>query len=331
MIRRPAAAGPVRCAIRRNAASRPPPVAARPVGPLSKVPTLALVVVASAIWGSNFVAMKEAVKYTSPILLGMARAVIGGTLLVIVSLAMGGALPRRKADLRNIFWVALHMTTVSTAFLIVGVKLIPAGLAALLGNTMPCFMVLLALPMLGERPRRRSLIGMLIGFAGTAAIALPAAGGRTSALGVVFVLLASLTWASGSILYKSYDLSALHPVMVVGIQLWFSALGLGIGALVLEDVTATRWSIGFVAVLGYLSVIGLALVFTLWAEILGRGSAMQASATGCLVPLLGVMEGVVVLGESLTLLEVTGGALVLAGVAIISTVPPPVPEPGLPE
>ena len=147
----------------------------------------------------------------------------------------------------------------------------------------------------------------------------------------MFVLLSSLTRASGSILYKSYDLSALHPVMVVEIQLWFSALGLGIGALVLEDVTATRWSIGFVAVLGYLSVIGLALVFTLWAEILGRGSAMQASATGYLVPLFGVVAGVVVLGESLTLLEVTGGALVLAGVAIISTVPPPVPEPGLPE
>ena len=65
-------------------------MAVRPVGPLSKVPTLVLVVIASAIWGSNFVAMKEAVKYTSPILLGMARAVIGGTLLVVLSLAMGG-------------------------------------------------------------------------------------------------------------------------------------------------------------------------------------------------------------------------------------------------
>ena len=280
-----------------------------------RVPTIALVVAASAIWGSNFVAMKHALASTTPLVLGMLRAAIGGTALVCVGLALGASLPRDRAQLRAIFWVALNMTTVSTGLLVVGVSWVPAGLASLLSSTMPLFMVLLAGPALGERASRRAVAGTVIGFGGTALIAVPAVRGDTSPLGVVFMILAALTWASGSVIYKRHDLSAVHPMMLVGVQLWMSAIGLGVVAIPLEGLGSTRMTWDFAVALAWLSLVGLALVFSLWAEILRRGSAVQASATGYLSPLFGVVFGAVVLGEQLTPLELTGGALVVAGVA----------------
>jgi O-acetylserine/cysteine efflux transporter len=276
------------------------------------------VIVASAIWGSNFVVTKEALHDTSPLVLGMWRAALGGTVLVGVGLAIGGSLPMVRGHLREIFWLALHMTTLSTAFLILGVKRVPAGLGSLLSNTMPLFMVLLALPMIGERPTRRALFGMAIGFAGTALIAAPALHGETSALGIVFMLLAALTWASGSILYKKYDLGLVHPFLIVGVQLWLSAIGLAIAGIPIEGVHTTHLSVAFLASLAYLAIVGLALVFVVWGEILQRGSATEASATAYLVPLFGVLFGALFLGEDLTLVELLGGLLVLAGVGVIT-------------
>ena len=306
-------------------------LAQRDEGVLARVPVAVLIVGCSLVWGSNFVAIKEALHYTTPLVMGAGRALIGGTLLVAIGWARGLRLPRRPADLKAIAWVAFHMTTLSTAFLILSVSRLPAGLASLLGNTMPLFMVVLAVPMLGELPHARSLMGMAIGFVGTTIIALPAIHGETSPLGVLYCLLAVLTWASGSIIYKRADLGHIDPVMVVGVQLWFSAAGLAVVAGLLEDWGDTRFTVKGVAVFLYLACIGLAFVFLLWAAVLRRATAMQASASAYLVPVVGVISGAVLLGEKLTMTELFGGVLVLAGVAVISTRRPVVVSETLPE
>ncbi|MGH9023251.1 MAG: DMT family transporter, partial [Acidimicrobiia bacterium] len=276
---------------------------------LDRLPVWALILVTSAIWGGNFVGMKVALRSSTPLLLATGRSLVGGTLLVAIGVARRQRLPNR-AELRMIAWAALFMTTVSTAALTAGVARVTAGLASLLVNTMPLFLVMLAAPLLGERPGRKALIGLAIGFGGTAVIALPALQGSTSMTGVALVLLAAFTWALGSLILKRSDLSGLHPMVAVGFQLLLSSGGLALLTLALEPSRSIVVTPAFLATFVEITAIGLAMVWVFWVEILRRASTAQAGATAYLVPLFGVAFGVIFLGEALLLLEAVGAVLV---------------------
>ena len=272
----------------------------------------------SIIWGANFVVMKNALEYTTPLVLGTLRMIVAGTLLVALGVLVGAAFPAGRREITGIAVVAMCTTTLSTGLSIIGVDRVSAGLAALLSNTLPLFTVILAPLLLHERVRRGALTGLAIGFAGTAAIALPALTGRTDGFGVVCMLVSAALWSLGSVMYKRFDLTRPHPLLVLGIQLWFSAAGLALLAAVFEDVGDTRpWTWHFLVPFAWVSTIGLAVAFLVWNELLERGSAVQASATAYLVPVSGVLFGVLLRGERLVLIEVLGGALVLVGVAIV--------------
>lgn len=281
------------------------------------MPLWALILVTSAIWGGNFISIKLALRSSTPLLLATWRSVFGGALLVVIGLARGQRLPSWP-KLRTIGWIALFMTTLSTAALTAGVARSTAGLASLLINTMPLFLVLLAAPVLGERPSPTALVGLAVGFGGTALIAAPALQGNTSVTGVALMLLAAFTWALGSLILKRSDLSGVHPVMAVGVQLLFSAGGLAMLTLVLEPARRIEVTPTFLAAFVEVTVLGLAMVWVFWVEIVRRGTTAQAGATAYLVPLFGVAFGVAFLGETLLALEAVGAALVLCGLRLVS-------------
>lgn len=285
---------------------------------IARVPTWGLVLLASALWGSNFVAMKLALVHSSPLLLAALRALLGGALLLAIASARGARLPRERRLWLGVFHISLQMTTLSSAFMMLGVARVPAGIAALLANTMPLFMAIVAPLLLAERTTRLGALGLLIGFGGTAVIAAPGGAAAPDPLGIFFMLLAPALWATGSVTFKRLDLSQLDPLMLVAIQLLMSAVGLTVLTAVLEPTRLER-NPGLIAPLAYTAVLGLALAFVIWNEILRRGSAVQASATAYLIPVFGILSGALVLDERLAPAQLLGALLVLVGVALVSS------------
>ena len=242
-------------------------------------------VLVSAIWGSNFVAMKLILLHMSPLVMGTVRASLAGLFLLALVRLRGIALPERPAEWRSIAVIALFMTTLSSACFALGIARVSAGLA---------------------------------GFLGTGVIAWPTLSGEGEALGIFFVMAAPASWALGSILMKRHDLGHVHPLAMVAVQLLMSAVGLGVLAALFEgfgyfEPTPALW-----LPLLYAALPALAFAFVLWTEILRRGSAVQASATAYLVPLFGVGFAAWWLGERLSTLELLGGALVISGVAAVN-------------
>lgn len=277
-----------------------------------RIPTFALVVMISAIWGSNFVAMKLILQYLSPLLMGSLRALIGGLCLLLIVVISGIALPKTGRQWRQIFWIALFMTTLSSACFALGIARVSASLAGLLSNTMPLFTLILAPLLLDERPGLLAWIGLAVGFAGTGVIAWPTLQVGGEALGIVFVMAAPASWALGSILMKRQRiLDGVHPLAVVAIQLLMSSVGIFLLVLLFEGGGRFRAAPGLWLPLAYASLPALALAFVMWTEILRRGSAVQASATAYLVPLFGVGFATLWLGERLSRQEILGGLLVL--------------------
>ncbi|MGI9607933.1 MAG: DMT family transporter [Acidimicrobiales bacterium] len=280
---------------------------------------LATVVLVAALIGGNFSALKFGLDHTTPFLLASMRTVVGGTFLIGLALLRGERLPRRLDDLRNIFVVSFSITTVSSGLLVFGVDRVPAGVASLVSATMPLSTAVLTFLLLGERTTRLGRIGLAIGFGGVIVLASPSLSGQTAAIGIVSLLVSAVAWAWGTVYMKWRDFSRVSPIMLVGVQLYMSALVLVPFALIVEGTTETDWSLGLFVPLFYAAIPANAVTFTLIATVVKLATPTQAASTAYLIPVFGVFFGWLIRSELLGILEALGGILVVFGVYLVVT------------
>ena len=291
-------------------------------GALLRWPSSLLIIIVSTCWGTSFVAIRYALGYMAPLTLGVTRAILASVMLLAVA-GLAGARAPASPDLRGIIWAGVFMTGLSTALLIIGLERVTSGLGALLVNATPLFLVLLAALLLKERPSATDLAGLVISSTGVALICLPSIAGRTSMSGVILILLSALTGALGSVMLKRYPSSSTHPGMAMGIQLAISAVLIGVMAVLLGGLARPAGDVGwrFMVALLWTAGPGVALAFLIWAELLRRHSGVAVTASLLLTPVVAGLVGLALLGEPMSGVELVGGAVVLAGVALIGRSP----------
>lgn len=280
---------------------------------------LGVVVLVAVLIGGNFTALKFALDHSTPMLIAGMRTVIGGTFLLGFALLRGEKFPTDKRDLFNIFMVSFSITTVSSALLVFGVSRVPAGVASLIASTMPMFTAVLALLLMKTPISRLALMGLAVGFGGTLVLASPSLSGSTATIGIMSMLLSAIAWAFGNVYMKWQDMTNVSPVMLVGVQLYMSAVCLIPFALLVEGTDDTEWTIGLFVPLLYAAIPANAVTFALLATVVRLATPTQAASTAYLIPLFGVFFGWLIRDERLGLAEVLGGALIIAGVYLLVT------------
>jgi drug/metabolite transporter (DMT)-like permease len=308
----------------------PPTTSADPTlgRPARRSPLTAGVVVALlavyVIWGSTYLAIRVVVTHGLPPLLGMGvRFLVAGLLLAAVLRLRGGAGSLRvtSAQLRSAAVVGVLLLFGGNGFVAVAEQILPSGLAALLVSTTPLWLVVLGL-LTGERARRASVAGTLVGFAGTAVLARPGGqGGGVAWWGAAIVLFATLCWASGS-LYSRHQprpadpfVSSAYQMLIGGLVLSLAGLARGEAARVdPASVPAAGWW-----ALAYLVVVGSLVAYTAYFWLLGSAPLQLVSTYAYVNPVVAVALGWALLGERVTVPVVVGGALAVAGVVIVIT------------
>ncbi|MFW2382868.1 MAG: DMT family transporter [Acidimicrobiales bacterium] len=279
--------------------------------------TLATVFLVAALIGANFSILKFALDHSTPFLVAAMRTVIASTVLLSFAFIRGERLPVRRDDLANIFVVGLSITTISSALLVFGIDRVSAGLGSLMSGTMPLFTAALSLVLLKVDLSGRALLGLAVGFFGTAVLAIPSLGGSSQLVGIVSLLFSALAWAFGNVYMKWRDFSRVSPVMLVAVQLVFSAMMLLPFALVVEGTAETEWGWDLFLPLFYASVPANAVTFALLATVVRRATPTVAASTAYLIPLFGVLFGFLIRGETLGAVEFLGGVLVVLGVIVV--------------
>jgi drug/metabolite transporter (DMT)-like permease len=278
----------------------------------------------ACFWGMNTVAMRVAGHHVPPLTVATARAIAGGSMLLVIARARGADWPRHAAEWKGIAWIALYMTGLSTAFLFLAARNAPAGLVSIFSNTMPLFVAGFGIVLLSESVSGRSAVGLAVGLCGTVLVAWRAVEGDVRLVGVIYGLLGALTSALGSIMYKRHPLPRLDRLMLVALQLLVSSVVLGVMA-VPEDRSDLSFPWQLIVSFVYLSMLGLAVSFVFWSELLGRGTGLQASAVAYLSTVAGVLFGALLLGERLSWTVLVGGVIAILGVAIVQSTPPKAP------
>jgi drug/metabolite transporter (DMT)-like permease len=269
-------------------------------------------------WGFNWTAMKVALSEVPPwtfrsMCLGLGAAVL------FAALRAGGqriVLPHRQW--RRLWLLALLNITSWNMLVAFGVGMIPSGRAAIVAYTMPVWAVPLSVWLLGERVTGRKLLGLALGLGGLALLLLESFAGLGRApLGALLVLGAAVSWALGTVLQKRYPVS----LPVGPYTAWIMLLGgvpIFAGALLFEDWHALK-SVGVTAWLGtaYNVVIAFAFAHWAWIKIATSVPVSVFSISMLLIPVVGVVSGMLFLGERPTWAEYAALALVVGALLTV--------------
>jgi len=283
-------------------------------------------------WGSTYLAIKYAIETLPPFIMAGSRFMFAGGVLFLLALG--------SKDFEMPTWKHWRTSLIVGTLLLLGgnggvvyaEKYISSSLAALLVATEPFWIVILSWLWLNQgRPSRRVVFGLLVGFAGVAMLVAgegASHGGSSGGSGewyqtvaTVAIILAALSWAVGSM----YGLKAPVPkssLLTAGMQMLSGGLVLMIASVPkgewstfeISSVSANSWF-----ALAYLVVFGSLIGFTAYSWLLKNAQPSMVSTYAYVNPVIAVLLGWGIAGESLTGSMLLGAALVVASVILVTT------------
>lgn len=294
-----------------------PPAGIDPMSPASSRGPLAALLVTVLVWGYSWVVMKQALDYAGPLQFAALRYLLGAASLFVVMLVLRVPLappPLLATAVIGLFQTALFQGAAHTAMLTGG-----AGQVALLSYTMPFWAILLAWPLLRERPRPRHWAGLGLAALGLICIIEPWRGLGTW-LSTVLATAGGACWAVGAVLSKR--LMQRRPCSALSLTAWqmlLGALPLCLAALLIPT-RAIEWSPVFIALLAYAVLLASGLAWWLWTVVLRHYSATVASVSSLAVPVTGVLLAWLILGENPSGWKWLGIGLILLGLCTLNGV-----------
>jgi drug/metabolite transporter (DMT)-like permease len=285
----------------------PTPTAAR-----TDLAALAAGLVTVVLWGSAFVAIRDAGKTVSPGSLALGRLLVSLVVLSVAASIWREPLPTRRDLLRigafGVLWLGVYSTTLNAAE-----RRVDAGTAAMLINIGPILIVILAGIFLKEGFPRWLFAGCAVAFSGCVLIGLAnSQSGSRAGLGIALLIVAACAYATAVVIQKPV-LARVSPLQLT----WLGCAAGTVACLPFAPTLVGDLHDGGASAVGwivYLGVAPTALGFATWAYALRRMSAGRLASLAYLIPVVAILLGWALLGETPPWLAAVGGALCLAGV-----------------
>jgi drug/metabolite transporter (DMT)-like permease len=285
---------------------------------------MALMITVMTVWGSTFVVTKQVVAEIPPLSLSFIRVAIGALVLLPVGIyRFRRTLPRPRLPMGAIaglsaIGVAIYYLSFNAAM-----SMISAAQSALVQSCIPAMTALTGIVMLRERATRTRLLGVGLSIAGVLIVFSGATGNAlaSSLPGNLLMLVSVVAWGIYTALAKR--IADHDPLVVTTLIITGGALMLLPFALVemhgrpLPDISAEVW----IAVT-YLGAVASGAAYLVYNYALRHMDAGQAGVFANLIPIVGVLSGVLVLHEPLSARAILGGCIVMLGVAVTSAEKP---------
>lgn len=266
------------------------------------------------LWGYQFVAIKVGVAEFPPLFFLALR------FLAIALLLLAFVKKPTRQQLGPVAAISVFLGGLNFGLFYVGLGLGSGSLSAVAYQLATPFTILLAWPLLAEKPSLTTSAGVLLAFAGVVVLAagpgLPA-----NALPLLLVVGAAFAFAVSNVLTKRYG--PFDPLMLMGWSSLFTVPQVALMSLLLEQgqmaslIAADQR--GWLA-LAYTIFIGGIVGFGLWFWLIARCSMGRVAPFGLLLPVFAVISSVLFLGEPVTPRLMAGGLLAILGVAMTQVI-----------
>jgi drug/metabolite transporter (DMT)-like permease len=274
------------------------------------------------IWGSTYLAIRVGVRSLPPFLMAGCRFVTAGAILYSILRLRGVRAPSLQEWARGAL-AGLLLLTAGNGLITWAETRIASNLAALLVAAVPLYVALLDwLRPGGVAPERRVWIGIGLGAAGMVLLVTRggADGHPTSGAAVAAMLLAGLCWAGGS-LYSRYGSMHADPLMAAAQQMIAGGIAQLLLALARGEPQRVSWatlSTTGVVAFGYLTLVGSLVAFSAFGWLVKTSTPARLSTTAYVNPVVAVILGWALLGETLAPRALAGAALIVCAVMVMT-------------
>lgn len=282
------------------------------------LPMLALIWV-SFFWGTTWLASKEGVKHMPALQLAAIRQFLGAAIYISFFLYKKIPWPKGK-QWKTIVILSVLNFVLSNGLSTWGVKYISSGLGAIIGAVFPLWIVIISL-FQGERLSKWSIVGLLVSFGGVCLIFYDYLVDLLKPdfrFGIVLSVLATLTWAFGS-MYTKKKAASFNPYFSLGLQMLISSIVLfaytgatGTSINITQIPAESWWSIA------YLVIFGSVFTFIAFIYALQHLPAEVSSIYAYINPIVAVVLGSFIFDEPLTTMIIIGGSVTLFGLYLVN-------------
>lgn len=280
---------------------------------------VATMVLLCAIWGFGHVAAKFAAQGISLVFQSGVRSLVATALLLAWVRHRGTPLFERDGTLWPGLLAGLLFAT-EFVFIFAGLATTDAARMVVFVYLAPCmtaFGLHFLIPQ--ERLNARQWTGVLVAFGGVAlAFGDGFSSGRGTLLGDLFGVLGALFWALTTILIRATRLASVSATKTLFYQLAVSGPVLLLAAWLLGEPGVTRLTLPVLAAFAYQCAVVAFFSYLSWFWLLRRYLAARLSVFSFLTPLFGVLGGVLILGEPLTLAFLLAAGLVGFGILLVN-------------
>jgi len=282
---------------------------------------LLLLLLLACLWGPSFLLIKIAVAEIPPITLVVGRVGLAAILLYLALRLGGGNLPQPGRIWIPLAVVAMFQISFPFVLLSWAEQHIDSALAAILNGLTPLFTILLAhLMTTDDKLTPAKAMGIALGLVGVVFFVAPSlqSGLQASTWGILAMIVVAASYGF-AIVYGRKHLNNLSSIVAPTSQMILATLFL-IPLMLIFDQPFSQplpspQAIGAVIAM---AVFGTALAFIVYYRLLKTAPATYVSMVTYLVPVIGVVLGVVILGERLAWTDYVGFGLILLGVLIVN-------------
>lgn len=268
----------------------------------------------AALWGGSFLFLRVAAPPFGPVVLIALRVAIASCLLMPV-LAMRGALGALRVHWPHLLVVGVLNAAIPLCLFAYAELTLTAGFSSMLNAAAPLFAAIVAFVWLGERISSLRVLGLAIGFVGVIVLVggSPVVGTTQGSMAVAAALSATVLYGVASSYTKRF-LTGVPPLVVAAGSVFAAAILLAPMAFWLRP---EQMPVGSV----WLHVIGLGIACTgvayiLFFRLVTNVGPARAASVSFLIPVFGVLWGILFLGERLTVNMAAGCAVILLGTSL---------------
>lgn len=276
-----------------------------------------LAALVASLWGFNFVVIAWGMDGIPPLLFVAVRFLVVAVFALVI--------PRPATGWRVVVGVGVFMSLGQFGLLYTSMTLgLQPGLAALLLQAQVVFTIVIAAGVLRERPTVPQVVGVLLGCAGLAIVAV-GRGGDAPAIAVMLALAAALSWGIGNVIARrAGNVRGAGRGGTLSLTVW-SALVVPVPALALSFVVeGPRAIAGGLAAFGasaalstlYTAILCTVIGYAIFNGLLARNPSAAVVPWVLLAPVVAMASAAVLLGQVPTPAEALGGAILVVGVLV---------------
>ncbi len=272
-------------------------------------------------WGLNWPVMKASGREFPPLTFRTLSMIGGLVVIALVARLQRASMRIPDGQALTVVKLALPNMLFWHAFIIIGVKMLSSGRAAILGYTMPVWAVLSGLAFFGERISRRALLGIALAMTGAGLLLsseLAHIAGQP--MGTLFALIAAASWGFGTVLMKRTQLD----MPTISLTFWMLTLTTTVMALLSVMFEQSQWRMPNTIEWGgiiYNAVIIFGYAHVVWFRLARLLPPVASSLSVMFIPVLGTFAGAWMLGETPQWQDYVAMLLILASMSTVMFAP----------